>query len=157
MLIDLFVIILNHIIYRFCEARDNIIALFVEILYCVKFLINFYVTNTISVANKLLFTFSRIFYKLTYLMYINHGPEYWHRQCCDLHLQSNFSVPFHGIVDVFLILWLQSALILVLSIWARASGPRFRPDQLFTVTWKDLMIALSGHFLFLSLLIFYFF
>lgn len=35
---------------------------------------------------------------------------------------------------------LQMLFLVVISIWARAAGPRARLDQLFTMTWKDMFI-----------------
>lgn len=43
-----------------------------------------------------------------------------------------------------LTLWIQLISIAILTIWARGIGPRFRPDQLSDLTWKDLLIYLSG-------------
>jgi hypothetical protein len=38
----------------------------------------------------------------------------------------------------------------VISIWARAAGPRFRVDQLSNLTWKNLLIYLSLLLIFLT-------
>jgi len=35
---------------------------------------------------------------------------------------------------------LQMLFLVIISIWARAAGPRARLDQLFTMTWKDMFI-----------------
>ena len=46
-------------------------------------------------------------------------------------------------LDLFYI-WLQVFFFGIITIWARGVGPRFRPDQLSDLTWKDLVIYLLG-------------
>lgn len=41
-------------------------------------------------------------------------------------------------------LWLQFIGIATYTIWARGVGPRFRPDQMSDLTWKDLLFFLVG-------------
>ena len=41
-------------------------------------------------------------------------------------------------------MWVCVTIIAVLTIWARGVGPRFRPDQLSNITWKDILILLGG-------------
>lgn len=36
--------------------------------------------------------------------------------------------------------WLQLISISIFTIWARGVGPRFRPDQMSDLTWKDMLI-----------------
>jgi NADH:ubiquinone oxidoreductase subunit H len=43
-----------------------------------------------------------------------------------------------------LILWLQYAAVAVYTIWARGVGPRFRPDQVSDVTWRDFLVFLAA-------------
>ncbi len=50
---------------------------------------------------------------------------------------------FYGAAAILMI-WGQIMSLAVLTIWARGVGPRFRPDQLSDLTWKDLLIFLSG-------------
>ncbi len=38
--------------------------------------------------------------------------------------------------------WGQIIALAILTIWARGVGPRFRPDQLSDLTWKDLLPTL---------------
>lgn len=46
-------------------------------------------------------------------------------------------------IDIFILIWMQSLVILIFSIWARAAGPRYRPDQVHEITWKDILIVTS--------------
>lgn len=39
-------------------------------------------------------------------------------------------------------MWMQVIGLAIVSIWARGVGPRFRPDQLSNIAWKDLLILL---------------
>lgn len=39
-------------------------------------------------------------------------------------------------------LWVQTISCATFTIWARGVGPRFRPDQLSDITWKDILIIL---------------
>lgn len=55
-----------------------------------------------------------------------------------------------------LTLLLQTLFSVILMIWARAAGPRFRLDQIFTMTWKDYFITLSLITIFLILVYFMF-
>lgn len=49
---------------------------------------------------------------------------------------------------------IQALFIAIITIWSRAAGPRFRLDQLLSLTWKDLFIYLSLNFVvFLVILI----
>ena len=41
-------------------------------------------------------------------------------------------------------LWLQFIGLATYTIWARGVGPRFRPDQMSDLTWKDLLFFLAG-------------
>lgn len=41
-------------------------------------------------------------------------------------------------------LWLQFICLAAYTIWARGVGPRFRPDQMSDLTWKDLLFFLVG-------------
>lgn len=41
-------------------------------------------------------------------------------------------------------LWLQVISLGILTIWARGMGPRFRPDQLTEIVWRDMLIYLGG-------------
>ena len=41
-------------------------------------------------------------------------------------------------------LWCLITTIAILTIWARGVGPRFRPDQLSDLTWKDLLLFLAA-------------
>lgn len=50
-----------------------------------------------------------------------------------------------------LTLWFQIMSLAILTIWARGVGPRFRPDQLSDLTWKDLLVFLSS-FLIISII-----
>ncbi len=43
-----------------------------------------------------------------------------------------------------LTMWGQLMSIAILTIWARGVGPRFRPDQLSDLTWKDLLLFLGS-------------
>lgn len=43
-----------------------------------------------------------------------------------------------------IILWVQFLGIAAYTIWARGVGPRFRPDQMSDLTWKDLLLLLAG-------------
>lgn len=43
-----------------------------------------------------------------------------------------------------LIIWGQIISLAILTIWARGVGPRFRPDQISDLTWKDLLVFLLG-------------
>jgi NADH:ubiquinone oxidoreductase subunit H len=45
------------------------------------------------------------------------------------------------VLDI-LVVWIQLMAMAVMTIWARGVGPRFRPDQLSDITWKDLLIFL---------------
>ena len=47
---------------------------------------------------------------------------------------------------------LQMLFLVVISIWARAAGPRARLDQLFTMTWKDMFIKACLFSLFIYIL-----
>lgn len=51
-----------------------------------------------------------------------------------------------------LILWAEIIGLAILTIWARAVGPRFRIDQMHELTWKDLLVVLTTIVLTLSLL-----
>jgi hypothetical protein len=55
-----------------------------------------------------------------------------------------------------LTLLFQTLFSVILMIWARAAGPRFRLDQIFTMTWKDYFITLSLITIFLILIYFIF-
>ena len=55
-----------------------------------------------------------------------------------------------------LTLLFQTLFSVILMIWARAAGPRFRLDQIFTMTWKDYFITLSLITIFLILIYFMF-
>lgn len=46
-------------------------------------------------------------------------------------------------LDLFFV-WLHIICLAILTIWARGVGPRFRPDQLSTLTWKDLILFICG-------------
>jgi hypothetical protein len=54
--------------------------------------------------------------------------------------------------DLF-VMWAQMISVAILTIWARGVGPRFRPDQMSELTWKDILIYLIGCLLFLFLVI----
>lgn len=41
-------------------------------------------------------------------------------------------------------LWFQIMGLAIITIWARGVGPRFRPDQLSSHAWKDIVIFLVG-------------
>ena len=45
--------------------------------------------------------------------------------------------------NAILIIWGQIISLAILTIWARGVGPRFRPDQLSDLTWKDLVLFLG--------------
>lgn len=53
-----------------------------------------------------------------------------------------FNVPIFFFSQVFFLV--------CLSVWARAAGPRFRVDQIFTITWKEFVIILAGYLVLFS-------
>lgn len=55
--------------------------------------------------------------------------------------------------NAILVIWGQIILLAVFTIWARTVGPRFRPDQLSDLTWKDLLLLLLGMLVTVILLI----
>lgn len=84
--------------------------------------------------------------------------KYWSTECLAVDSKSGgVLTSASSFFDIFLILWFQILFILILSIWARASGPRFRPDQTLNLTWKDLLVTLSLHMGYLLFFIFFFF
>lgn len=58
-----------------------------------------------------------------------------------LKVKSGKSGVFNG--DLIWI-WIQLICFGAFTIWARGVGPRFRPDQLSDITWKDILIILIG-------------
>lgn len=57
-----------------------------------------------------------------------------------------------GLALIFI--WVQFIGLATYTIWARGVGPRFRPDQMSDLTWKDLLFFLAG-FLVLIVVTFY--
>lgn len=64
----------------------------------------------------------------------------------DVLVTAEITEPYftHYNATAMLILWTQIISLAILTIWARGVGPRFRPDQLSDLTWKDLLIFLGG-------------
>lgn len=53
----------------------------------------------------------------------------------------------------YLIFISQVLFIVIITIWTRAAGPRFRLDQLLSLTWKDLFIYLSLFLVFILFIV----
>lgn len=67
-------------------------------------------------------------------------------------LDKNSTVGFQFTKDYFLFLF-QVFFLVIIAIWARAAGPRFRLDQILNMTWKDIFIYLSLFLFFLMFII----
>jgi NADH:ubiquinone oxidoreductase subunit H len=73
-------------------------------------------------------------------------------------IKINFFTPSNliwnmDIVFNYLVFISQVLFIVIITIWTRAAGPRFRLDQLLSLTWKDLFIYLSLFLVFILILI----
>jgi hypothetical protein len=91
-------------------------------------------TNTFSLINEITF----LYYNLMFNYYAT--------------LNGRFK---SMIIELFIVTCHLTFLIqvfgcVVISIWARAAGPRFRVDQLSNLTWKNLLIYLSLLLIFLT-------
>jgi hypothetical protein len=67
-----------------------------------------------------------------------------------LNLINNWLVIELSTISNHLTFLIQVFFLVVISIWARAAGPRFRVDQLSNLTWKNLLIYLSLLLIFLT-------
>lgn len=56
------------------------------------------------------------------------------------------------IFDLFFF-WGHIICLAILTIWARGVGPRFRPDQLSNLTWKDLIVFIAGLLFVISIIV----
>jgi hypothetical protein len=96
------------------------------------------------------------------------GNKYWNQIClhlgiCNVVFWKSFMINwfwYTGMYDpnYFMIeydetpymakeilnMWSSVVLLAIMTIWSRGVGPRFRPDQLSDLTWKDLLIFLLG-------------
>ena len=61
-----------------------------------------------------------------------------------LGLQSSEVLVEEGSRWALICVWLQFIGLATYTIWARGVGPRFRPDQMSDLTWKDLLFFLVG-------------
>jgi NADH:ubiquinone oxidoreductase subunit H len=69
------------------------------------------------------------------------------------NIEYFISIIDEQIISDLFIMWFQIISLGVLTIWARGVGPRFRPDQMSEITWKDILIYLTGIFLIVSYIV----
>ena len=70
--------------------------------------------------------------------------------CCYYQQSNNFLLYY---IIGYLTFVAQITFIVAITIWSRAAGPRFRLDQLLTITWKDIFIYLSLFLLFVLFIV----
>lgn len=130
----IFIVVINTTIRTSTILTKSPYILFVIdlVIYC--FLLNNeYIINIINFLEPL-----EIFW-LNYSMYENQVKFY-------LIYNLNFLIDY-------VIFICQVFFIVIITIWARAAGPRFRLDQLASLTWKKLFIYLSLFLIFLLIII----
>ena len=61
-------------------------------------------------------------------------------------LQNNLNTITFQLQTVmgYLLFLSQVFFLVIIAIWARAAGPRFRLDQMLSMTWKDIFIYLMN-------------
>jgi NADH:ubiquinone oxidoreductase subunit H len=93
-----------------------------------------------------------LFWDTYYYHFLN---SYFGTTCYDFYLKDSVTLKASDYLSFdIIIVWLQLICIATFTIWARGVGPRFRPDQMSDITWKDLLIFLALLF-FLIIIIFW--
>jgi len=87
------------------------------------------------------------------LIYFSYLNDYWW-YILELSLSTSSIVSKWTFLPASVTLLFQTLFSVILMIWARAAGPRFRLDQIFTLTWKDYFVTLSLMTIFLIVIYF---
>lgn len=126
-------IIFNEFTNKIIECLNWYEFLFFKLTYMINMfhnILNYWLINTDHTAAISFYNLSYIFNENTIDM-------------VEVDLISDQISSIESFISNGLIFILQANFFIILSVWARAAGPRYRIDQILHFTWKDYFLILN--------------